>query len=594
MKGRALRNSRAQVAGTFAQALRERAEESPDSIAFRFVADDGSVEEITYVELDARARAVATGLIKTATTRTTPALLLFLPGLDYLAGLFGCFYAGVPAVPAFPPDPTRLARTLPRLAAIIEDAGSDIVLTTTDIRPLIEDWLKETLGRAPRVIATDLLEDEEGGLVPPTRQEAPALLQYTSGSTSLPRGVVLTHAQLLSNCREIARGFGMHSGSSGGLWLPPYHDMGLIGGILTPLFAGIPATLMSPVSFLRRPLSWLRMVSKYHSTITGGPNFAYELCLRRATDDEVEELDLSSIELTFTGAEPVRAETMRRFAERFGPCGFRAKSFYPCYGLAEATLFVTGSTPLGGWRSVPVASAPFESDGIARPAGPAEPSRTLVSSGRPGPDTRVLIVDPSSHEPLGSGRVGEIWVDSLSVADGYWQRTEESAATFGARTAAGNGSYLRTGDLGFSLDDELFVAGRIKDLIVINGRNYHPVDIEQSCENSVSGIRRNCGAAFSVEDDNLAAEQLVLVYEIDPGAETPYQEVIEQIRRAVSINFSVPPYAVVLIPPRAIHKTSSGKVQRWLVRRGFLAGEFEELARWEAPVQGQARTPQAT
>ncbi|MFF2412017.1 fatty acyl-AMP ligase [Streptomyces sp. NPDC058092] len=587
-------NSRAQVAGTFAQALRERAEQSPGSTAFRFIADDGSVEEITYAELDTRARAVATGLIETAATRTTPALLLFAPGLDYLAGLFGCFYAGVPAVPAFPPDPTRLARTLPRLAAIIEDAGSDIVLTTTDIRPLIEDWLKETLGRAPRVIATDLLKDEGGGLLPPIRQDSPALLQYTSGSTSLPRGVVLTHAQLMGNCREIARGFGMHSDSSGGLWLPPYHDMGLIGGILTPLFAGIPATLMSPVSFLRRPLSWLRMVSRYRSTITGGPNFAYELCLRRATDEEVEELDLSSIELTFTGAEPVRAETMRRFAERFGPCGFRAKSFYPCYGLAEATLFVTGGTPLDGWRSMPVASAPFESDGIARQAGPAEPSRMLVSSGRPGPDTRVLIVDPSTHEPLGSGRVGEIWVDSPSVASGYWQRTEESAATFGARTAAGDGSYLRTGDLGFSLDDELFVAGRIKDLIVINGRNYHPVDIEQSCENSVPGIRRNCGAAFSVEDEHLATERLVLVYEIDPGAERPYQEVIDGIRRAVSINFSVPPYAVVLIPPRAIHKTSSGKVQRWMVRRGFLAGEFEELARWEAPVHGQSRTPQAT
>jgi acyl-CoA synthetase (AMP-forming)/AMP-acid ligase II len=577
-----LSNSRVQDAKTFAQALHERAMHSPDKIAFRFVADDESAQEITYAELDTRARTVAAGLLERAETGSAPALLLFAPGLDYLAGLFGCFYAGVPAVPAFPPDPTRLARTLPRLAAIIEDAGSDVVLTTSDIRPLIEQWLETTLGRAPRVISTDLLDSVKPGLMPQGRRDSPALLQYTSGSTSLPRGVLLTHAQLMSNCHDIARGFGMHADSAGGLWLPPYHDMGLIGGILTPLFSGIPATLMSPVTFLRRPLSWLRMVSRYRATITGGPNFAYELCLRRATDKEVEDLDLSSVELTFTGAEPVRAETMARFAERFGPRGFRAESFYPCYGLAEATLFVTGGTPLGGWRSVQVASEPLEADGIARPAAPSEQSKTLVSCGSPGPDTRLLIVDPSTREPLDSGRVGEIWVDSPSIAEGYWQRPDESAAAFEEKTAAGEGPYLRTGDLGFSLDGELFVAGRMKDLIVINGRNYHPVDIEHACENAVSEIRRNCGAAFSVENDQGTAEQLVLVYEVGPECGKPYQEVIDGIRRAVSINFSVPPYAVILIAPRTIHKTSSGKVQRWMARRCYLAGEFEELARWES------------
>lgn len=571
-------------ARTFAHALHERATRSPEALAFRFVADDESADEITYAALDARARTVAAGLLDVPEGGGDPTLLLFAPGLDYLAGLFGCFYAGVPAVPAFPPDPTRLSRTLPRLAAIIEDTGSAVVLTTTDIKPLIEQWLESTMGRAPRVIATDALEAGGAGLAPADPRGDPALLQYTSGSTSMPRGVVLTHTQLMDNCRDIARGFGMHAGSSGGLWLPPYHDMGLIGGILTPLFVGVPATLSSPVTFLRRPLSWLRMVSRYRATITGGPNFAYELCLRRATDEDIEELDLSSVELTFTGAEPVRAQTMARFSERFGACGFRAESFYPCYGLAEATLFVTGSSPLEGWRSLQVAAEPLDVEGTARPAAACEQSRQLVSCGRPGPETRLLVVDPHSREALDDGRVGEIWVDSPSVAKGYWRRPEESAETFGVKTAAGQGPFLRTGDLGFLQGGEVFVTGRMKDLIVINGRNYHPVDIEQACEGSVAGIRRNCGAAFSIEDETKSTERLVVVYEADPASDEPHQDIVEEIRRTVSLGFSVPPHAVVLIPPRTIHKTSSGKVQRWMARRCYLAGEFEEVARWESPV----------
>lgn len=582
--------------GSFARLLRERAAHEPDALAYRFVADDESAAEITYAELDARARAVAARLSAATDGRPDPALLLFAPGLDYLAGLFGCFYAGVPAVPAFPPDPARLARTMPRLAAIIEDTGSDTVLTTSDIAPLLADWLTTALGgRTPRLIATDLADPtgaptDEGPLTE-IRPDRLALLQYTSGSTSLPRGVMLSHAQLLGNSLEIARGFGLHQGSSGGVWLPPYHDMGLIGGILTPLSTGIPVTLMSPVTFLRRPLSWLRMVSRYGVTVTGGPNFAYDLCVRRAKDADLEGLDLSGVELVFTGAEPVRADTMARFAERFAPCGFRAESFYPCYGLAEATLFVTGGKPLGGWRSVSVARDALEAHGTARPAGPRERSRSLVSCGSPGPGTRLLIADPATGEPLGEGAVGEIWIDSPSVADGYWRRPQDTDATFGATTTTGDGPYLRTGDLGFVLDGELFPAGRLKDLIVVNGRNYHPVDIERVCEAEVTGIRRNCGAAFAVEDDEGAAERLVLVYEADPaeeaaeGAEEQYAAAVEGIRRTVSMELSVPPYTVVLVRPRTIPKTSSGKVQRWLARRQFLAGELDELARWQAPAR---------
>ncbi|MFG3052176.1 fatty acyl-AMP ligase [Kitasatospora sp. NPDC048239] len=579
----------------FAQLLHRRAVQSPDAVAYRFVAEDESAVEIGYAELDARARTVAAAILAATDGRPEPALLLFAPGPDYLAGLFGCFYAGAPAVPAFPPDPTRLARTLPRLAAIIEDAGTDVVLTTSDLAPLMADWLSVALaGRTPRVIAIDLAEPCPADGVelapPPARPELPALLQYTSGSTSLPRGVLLSHARLLHNCAEIARGFGMHPASSGGLWLPPYHDMGLIGGILTPLSHGIPVTLMSPVGFLRRPLAWLRMVSRYGATITGAPNFAYDLCVRRATDADVAGLDLSGVELTFTGAEPVRPETLTRFAERFAPAGFRAETFYPCYGLAEATLFVTGGKPLGGWRSVDLARDALELTGTARPAEPGEAVRSLVGCGVPGPDTRLLIVDPETGEPRPEGAVGEIWVDSPSVAEGYWRRPEESADTFGATTADGAGPFLRSGDLGVLLEGELFVAGRMKDLIVLNGRNHHPVDIERVCEAAVPGIRRNCGAAFAVEDDAGAVERLVVVYEADPAGEARYKATADAIRRAVSLELSVPPHTVVLIPPRTLPKTSSGKVQRWLTRRQFLAGELEELARWQAPLPAPRTT----
>lgn len=574
---------------SLASLLRERARQQPDVVAYRFVGEDESAEEITYGELHRRALAVSASLLEATRGRPDPALLLFAPGLDYLAGLFGCFCSGVPAVPAFPPDPARLARTLPRLAAIIRDTGSDVVLTTPDIAPLMADWLATVLdGRAPRLITTGApagADDGTGaeGPSPAIPADRLALLQYTSGSTALPRGVMLSHAQLLANCRDIERGFGIHPGSSGGLWLPPYHDMGLIGGLLTPLYAGIPVTLMSPVTFLRRPLAWLRMLSRYGATITGAPNFAYDLCVRRATDAEVAGLDLSRVELSFTGAEPVRPETMARFTERFGPSGFRGESFYPCYGLAEATLFVTGGKPLDGWRTVEVARDALETRGAATPAGPAQSSRSLVGCGHPGPGTRLLIADPATREPLADGAVGEIWVDSPGVADGYWRRPQESAETFGATTAAGDGPYLRTGDLGFVRGGELFVAGRLKDLVIVNGRNLDPVDIERVCESEVPGIRRNCGAAFAVEDTAGGTERLVVVYEADAGDEERYRAAVDGIRRAVSRELSVPPHTVVLTAPRSIPKTSSGKVQRWLARRSYLAGELQELARWQAP-----------
>ena len=397
----------------------------------------------------------------------------------------------------------------------------------------------------------------------------------------------LTHAQLMANCAMIAQAFQLHDGSSGAFWLPPYHDMGLIGGILTPVAAGVPTTFMAPTMFLRRPMSWLRMASRYRATITGGPNFAFDLALRRLNEADLEDLDLSALELTFTGAEPVRADTLERFVERFAPYGFRAQSVFPCYGLAEATLYVTGGKVLGGWRTVSVARDALELDAVARPVAPDEldePVRRLVGCGAPGDGTELLIVEPESREQLESGAVGEIWVASPSVADGYWRRPDETADTFGAHTADGRGPYLRTGDLGFVDGGELFVVGRMKDLIVLNGRNYHPVDIEQVCEAAVPGIRRGGGAAFAIEDDEGSVERLVVVYEAEIGVgEQGHRDAVDGIRRAVSRELSLPPHTVVLVAPRTTPKTSSGKVQRWLCRRQYLAGELKELTRWQAP-----------
>ncbi|MEU8210921.1 fatty acyl-AMP ligase [Micromonospora sp. NPDC049044] len=567
----------------FAHVLRTRARESAASLAFRFVLDDGHAEEITYGELDRRARAVAINILDVTDGRPERALLLYPPGLDYLTALFACFYAGTVAIPAFPPGATRQPRTMSRLMAIIEDAGASLVLTTSPAAPMITDWLADSsVQPVPRVVSTDLADPDAHDLAPRSSGDTLAVLQYTSGSTSLPRGVMLNHDHLISNTADITRSFGLHAGASAVFWLPPYHDMGLIGGLLTPVASGIPATFMSPVTFLRRPLSWMRVVSRYRATHTGGPNFAYDLCVKRVKESDLVDLDLSSVELSFTGAEPVRPDTIERFLKIFEPYGLRPEAIYPCYGLAEATLLVSGGTRLGGWRSVSVAREALELARVARPATAGEPSRRIVGCGAPGPGTRIEIVDPTTGEPVPPGQVGEIWLDSPSVAAGYWRRPSETAETFGALTASGEGPYLRTGDLGFVADGELFVAGRAKDLIVLNGRNYHPVDIEQICETDVAGIRRDCGAAFAVEDDHGAVERLVVVYEVDPGmTEDQHLDIIDGIRRCVSRESSVAPSAIVLIKARTMPKTSSGKVQRWLARRQYLSGELAEVTRWQ-------------
>jgi amino acid adenylation domain-containing protein len=569
---------------TVVELLRRRALQQPGQTAYTFLAD-GEQEEasLTYAQLDARARAIA-ALLQSAGAAGGRALLLYPSGLDYVAAFFGCLYAGVVAVTAYPPRPSKQNRNFPRLRAIVGDCRPSVALGTSAILAAVERRLAETPDLAAlRWLSTDELPDSltDGWREPRVSPDTLAFLQYTSGSTAAPKGVMVSHGNLLHNEELISHAFGQTERSVIVGWLPLYHDMGLIGNVLHPLYLGAACYLMSPTAFLLRPMRWLQAVSRYRATTSGGPNFAYDLCARKITEAQRAALDLSSWTTAFNGAEPVRAETMRRFAEAFAPCGFRRESFAPCYGLAEATLIVTGARPEG----LPLAET-FDAAALERnralPCAPDAPgARALVNCGGALPDQRLEIVDPETGEACAPGAVGEVWVAGPSVTRGYWNRAEETAATFGARLAAtGEGPFLRTGDLGFVQGGGLFVTGRLKDLIVIRGRNHYPQDIELTAERSHAALRAGCGAAFSFESGG--EEQLVIVQEVDPRAELEAAEVLEAIREAVAFEHDVAAHAILLVAPGSVPKTSSGKVQRHACRQRFLSDALEVLGGWRA------------
>ncbi|HET8643613.1 MAG TPA: amino acid adenylation domain-containing protein [Pseudonocardiaceae bacterium] len=554
---------------TIVALLQQRARQQPAGRAFVFV-DDPSGDHpdrehaVSYAELDAAARRVAAAVSARAAPGQ-PVLLLYPPGRGYVEGFLGCLYAGVIAVPAYPPDPARLARTLPRLRGLIADCGAGLALG--------ESWLIDAARQAAQApelaaldwIATDRLAGDSSWTPPRLDAGSPALLQYTSGSTGAPKGVLLNHANLMHNVELVRLGFGTSPGEVGLSWLPPYHDMGLIGGILQPIYAGMPTVLMSPLAFLQRPLGWLEAISRLGVTMSGGPNFAFDLCVRKSTEQQRAALDLSRWKLAFCGAEPVRAATLERFAEAFAGSGFRREAFYPCYGLAEATLIVSGG---------PRDAAPR----LVRHA-----DTVHVGCGTALGDQRIVIVDPATGATRPPGAEGEIWVAGPSVAQGYWRRPEETAATFRARLAGDPRHYLRTGDLGvLSAGGELAVTGRIKDLMVIRGRNVYPQDLEHAIEEHVAEVRAGCSAAFPVEAGG--EERVAIACEV--AGDGPAGETVAAIRQVLAENAEVSPAAVVLLRPRTIPKTSSGKIQRHACRRAFLAGdlspgEADVLARWD-------------
>ncbi|MBI5301745.1 MAG: amino acid adenylation domain-containing protein [Chloroflexi bacterium] len=537
--------------------------------------DDGETQEsyLTQDALDCRARAIGATLERLRATGQR-ALLLYPPGLEYIAGFFGCLYAGAVAVPAYPPDPARLNRTLPRLQAMIADAQASFILTTTEILSFAEFLFDQAPDLAAlQWIATDTIPDSAAGdwRDPGISRDTLAFLQYTSGSTRTPRGVMLTHGNLLHNSALISQAFRVTPHSVGMVWLPPYHDMGLIGGILQPLFADVPCVLMSPVSFLQRPFRWLQAISRYHATISGGPNFAYDLCVRKTTPEQRATLDLSSWSLAFNGAEPIRPETLDRFAETFAPCGFRREAFYPCYGLAEATLIATGSLKREPPVLFTIQKSALEHNQVIPSRRDDPDAQTLVGCGQALQE--IALVDPGSLTRCAPDHVGEIWIAGPSVAQGYWNQPAETHTVFHARLADDDSDFMRTGDLGFVHDGELFVTGRIKDLVIIRGRNHYPQDIELTVESCHTALRPGCGAAFSIDVNG--AEELVIMNEVDTRQEFDADAIVNAIRQAVAEAHDVQVYAVVLIEPRSIPKTSSGKIQRHACRAEYLAGTLE-------------------
>jgi amino acid adenylation domain-containing protein len=567
------------ISSNLVELLRRRALHQTDRRGYTFL-PDGETEEanLTYGALDRRARAIGAMLQRTA-AQGERVLLIYPPGLEYIAAFFGCLYAGCIAVPAYPPHPAHPGRSLSRLRTIANDARPSVALTTAALLPMMEALAAQERDiHALHWLATDTFADElaEEWHPPPLSSAMIAFLQYTSGSTATPKGVVLTHGNLLHNAHLIQHCFGHTPASRGVIWLPPYHDMGLIGGILQPLYVGFPVVLMAPATFLQQPLRWLQAISRYQATTSGGPNFAYDLCTRRIPPPQRAGLDLRSWRVAFNGAEPIRHETLEQFAAAFASSGFRREAFYPCYGLAEATLIVSG----GSASARPIACA-FQSAALehgrvvpASEDGDAD-GRVLIGCGRSLPDQQIVIADPRLATRCQPGQVGEIWVAGPSISQGYWAQVAETQQTFHAYLAdTAAGPFLRTGDLGFIQDGELFITGRLKDLIVIRGRNHYPQDIELTVERSHRALRPGCGAAFAIEIAE--AERLVVVQEVErPPSHLDADAVATAIRQAVAAQHEVQVYAVALIKPGSIAKTSSGKIQRHACRTDFLDGKLE-------------------
>lgn len=552
----------------------------PEWTALRYLVhgDDESVHW-TYYDLDLKARAIAAKLLVNGMFGQR-ALLLFQPGLDFIAAFFGCLYAKTIPVPAFPP---RRNRNMGRINAISDDANAAIALTTRAVIERTDGMFADApnLANIPWLAVEEIPQELAGDWVRPEISENDiAFLQYTSGSTGSPKGVVLSHGNLMANLRMITHAFEINVGTVGVSWLPMYHDMGLVGGILNPVFMGGTAVLMSPVSFLTRPIRWLKAISKYRGQINGGPSFSYSLCTERIRPEECEGLDLTCWNLAFNGAEPLRADVLNRFTRKFAPFGFRHTTHYPCYGMAETTLLVTGSDR----RTDPVTRsfvrAELDQNRVVVAPGNRPGDRELVSSGKPVPGADVLIVDAETREILAEDQIGEIWINSPSVGLGYWQKPDETAAIFNARLAKDNGkNYLRTGDLGFMHQGQLFVTGRLKDMIIVNGVNRYPQDIEATIENASIRLRAAGAAAFAIERND--REQLIVVCEVERDrTNKQWGDVIEAIRSRIVEEHELPPDAIVLVRANSVPKTSSGKVQRHACRQNYLHEKLLVVAQW--------------
>jgi acyl-CoA synthetase (AMP-forming)/AMP-acid ligase II len=591
---------------TLVEILRWRAHQQPEQRTHIYLIDGESEgNHLTHATLDGQARSIA-ALLQNNRASGERALLLYPAGPEFIAAFYGCLYAGVIAVPLPVPNLAQPQRALPRLRAIVGDARPSVVLTTSAILANAEGLFTQ----APELrnlhwVATDTVAESLASAwrEPAVTGNTLALLQYTSGSTAEPKGAEISHGNLLHNSSYISRLFAFNTNDVTVCWLPAFHDMGLTNGVIQPVYHGRPCYLMPAVAFLMQPIRWLRAISRYRATISGGPNFAYDLCTRRITREQRETLDLGSWDVAYNGAEPVRADTMQRFAATFAGCGFRPGAMHPCYGLAEATLLVSGgSLRKEMFRTIQVAA--FEQNRVVEAhahnemeaGGQQQTTRTLVSSGHGLPDMKVVIVQPELLTPCAPDEVGEIWVSGPSMTHGYWNRPDETERTCRAYlTDNGEGPFLRTGDMGFMQNGELFVTGRLKDLVIISGRKLYPQDIELTVEQSHPALRPACCAAFAV--DGAGEEQLIIAAEVEaryqpttrnslegtarahPSGRLPLDvdAVVRAIRRAVAEAHDARVNTVVLLRAGRIPMTTSGKVQRHACKAGFLQGTLESL-----------------
>ena len=575
----------------FAELLQDQAKQFPDQTSYQFL-KDGETQEasFTYAELDLRARAIAAQL--QSLQRGDRALLIYPSGLEFIAAFFGCLYAGVVAVPAYPP---RANQNGERLLAIAADAQATLVLTTSTQLAQVQSSFLEGQS-ALNWIATDQIQpgDAAGWTTPALNPNDLALLQYTSGATGTPKGVMITHQNLIDNAVAIQHCFQDTPESLGVSWLPMHHDMGLMGGVLQPLYIGRPMVLMSPTSFVQKPIRWLQAISAFQATTSGGPSFAFDLCLQKITAEQKAGLDLSRWRLAFNGAESIRAQTLKEFTDFFRECGFSESAFCACYGMAEATLIISGTIPTSRPQVVAVDGVALEQNRVQVAEEQTATIREIVSCGAASPDKILAIVEPTSGIRCAENEVGEIWVAGPGVAQGYWQRTEESSATFnGTLAEMHDQTFLRTGDLGFLKSGELYVTGRLKDVIIIRGRNHYPQDIEWAVQSSNPALRPGHCAAFSVSIESI--ERLVIVQEVERQSlrSLDSEAIMSTIRQRISEEFQLQVYAIILLKPGSLPKTSSGKIQRNASRAAYLDREYSSVGEWQEATVDVGRIQQS-
>ncbi|MBJ8345780.1 fatty acyl-AMP ligase [Antrihabitans sp. YC2-6] len=537
-------------------------------------------ETYTYRDLDRGARAMAAWLT-TQPGAGHPVMLLHVDGIDFLQAFFGCLYAGVVAIPAPVPHD---ARSMQRVGTMFADADVRLVLTTAEVAGPLSAWATAS-GLEVDIIATDTIElgYPDTWTMPAIDQTSLAFLQYTSGSTSEPKGVMVTHGNLLHNCETMRAVSGADESLIGVGWLPHFHDMGLIGMLLVPLYTGGNLHFMSPMAFLKRPVRWLQLISRHRANMTIAPNFAYDLVARRIPDEQLDGLDLSSLHVALTGAEPIRPRTLEATIDKLGPHGFRADAFFTAYGMAEMTLLATASTPGTAPVYLEVDPAALERNELV----PSNGGLRLVSSGKAA-GCEIAMVDPNTGRAVQDGRVGEIWIRGGSVTAGYWNRPEETVEKFQA-TLDGEGTFLRTGDLGVRHDGEIYITGRLKDLLIVNGRNLYPQDIEESVRELHPALNGAAGVVLTV--DTGQHERLLVIHEVKTAlVDMAYPDLARQIKHAVARAFDVQAPSVVLVDKHGVHRTTSGKVQRRSMHASFLADRVDAVLHEEIdPVVARMR-----